>query len=354
MDVPDILINFDNDVHARIACKTESVGRELVDFFTFSVPNARFVPAFRHKVWDGKIRLYNMYNQMLYVGLLPHVLKFAHERGYSVTMNERFTNANKPHVQQPEVAKYIESLNIHSGTTKLTALPHQIEGVMHAINYPRCLLVSPTASGKSFIIYTLLRHYQQQIPQTKKLLVIVPTIGLVNQLKGDFADYSNQTTWDAEKNCHMIMEGGTKITDKPIVISTWQSIYKQPASYFSQFGGVVIDECFAANTEILTPSGYKPIQDFQPGDKVLNVDASNNIKVDEIIHTHVNLLNSHSEKMYRLEFDNGSSVEVTGNHKFLTKNRGWIRADQLTEEDDLECPESLDRINNSLIKSTDP
>lgn len=235
----DILISHVNDVHAKICCRETSTGMEMVDYFTFMVPGARYTPAYRNKVWDGKIRLYNAFNQLLYYGLIPYVIKFATERNYTVRFDGNFA---PPATQQShqQTLQFLQDLQAHSHGKPINALPHQIEGVNYAINNRRCLLLSPTASGKSYIIYALARHYQNTT--NKKTLIVVPTISLVYQLINDFKDYSSQVDWDAENNCHGIFGGQAKDTNKNITVSTWQSIYKMPRKYFDQYGSVIVDE----------------------------------------------------------------------------------------------------------------
>jgi len=237
----DLLISSYNEVHSRVTCKDEGIARELVEYFTFQVPNARFVPAFKNKVWDGKIRLYNMYNQLLYCGLLSYVARFAEDRNYSVGFSQNFSTTPKNTFTNQKTVDFIESLNIHSKGIKLTPQPHQVEGIKHTINNEKCLLLSPTASGKSFVIYSLMRYFQQRTTN-KKILIVVPTVSLVNQMYSDFADYASETTWDAESNCHLIFSGQEKNQNKPVVITTWQSCIKNKKEYFAQFGAVFIDE----------------------------------------------------------------------------------------------------------------
>lgn len=239
-NLSDIVVKMHNDVHVKISCKEPGIGMEMVDYFTFIVPNARYTPAFRHKMWDGKIRLYNQYNELLYYGLVPYVLKFAEERNYSVKFEQEFFENKLPSQTKDQTINFLKSLNIHSRGVALTPLPHQIEGVNYGINNGRCLLLSPTASGKSYIIYSLIRHYQTVLD--KKILIVVPTVSLVYQMINDFKDYSSNVSWDAEKECHGIFSGQVKNSEKQIVISTWQSIYKLPKKYFEQYGCVIVDE----------------------------------------------------------------------------------------------------------------
>lgn len=239
-DTGDIIVRYNNDVHAKICCREPGIGMEMVDYFTFIVPNARYTPAYRNKIWDGKIRLYNQYNELLYYGLIPYVIKFAEERNYKIKFEKDFVAKNVGSQTRDQTIDFLKKLNIHSRGVALEPLPHQIEGVNYAVNNGRCLLLSPTASGKSYIIYSLIRYYQQQI--NKKILIVVPTVSLVYQMINDFKDYSSAVDWNADDHCHGVFSGQNKDTDKSIVVSTWQSIYKLPKKYFEQFNCVIVDE----------------------------------------------------------------------------------------------------------------
>ena len=43
--------------------------KELSEYFSFFVPGHRYMPAFKRRVWDGKIRLFNQMTRELNVGL---------------------------------------------------------------------------------------------------------------------------------------------------------------------------------------------------------------------------------------------------------------------------------------------
>ena len=75
----DIVIVKKDEVYAKIICEKD-VARELSEYFTFFVPGHQFVPAFRNKIWDGKIRLFNLQTQQLYLGLTSYLQEFADER----------------------------------------------------------------------------------------------------------------------------------------------------------------------------------------------------------------------------------------------------------------------------------
>ena len=68
-----------NEVYLKIEVDP-SLSRELTDYFTFEVPGHRFMPAYRNKIWDGKIRLFSPATGQIYVGLLEHIKEFSANR----------------------------------------------------------------------------------------------------------------------------------------------------------------------------------------------------------------------------------------------------------------------------------
>lgn len=244
----DLIISKHNEVYAKLICE-RYVLKELSEYFTFFVPGYQFTPAFRNKIWDGKIRLVNIHNQSIYLGLLKYIENFCEERGLSYEYD-----ATRPDLQDDystyHCEKFAKSLNLHSLGKPIGVREHQVKAFVNAMQNRRILLLSPTASGKSLIIYLLFRQLLDY--QGLKGLIVVPTTSLVEQLFSDFIDYSSETDFNVSDNVHGIYQGKEKITDKSLTISTWQSIYKMPAEYFEQFDYVIGDEAhlFKANSLI--------------------------------------------------------------------------------------------------------
>ena len=236
----DVTLTKFNEVYLRIKCEP-SIARELSEFFTFEVPGARFMPSVRRRIWDGKIRLFSPGTGKIYLGLLPYVRRFLAEQGHKIQYDSSLIPPKK--FDKKITTKFVRSLE----KGKLRARSYQIDAIHHILNNDRGLILSPTGSGKSFIIYVLIRYYVDFL-QEQKVLVVVPTTSLVEQMYSDFAEYG----WISEDYCHRLYAGREKSTDKKVVISTWQSIYKMPKSYFSQFGAVFIDECHLAKAKSLT------------------------------------------------------------------------------------------------------
>jgi superfamily II DNA or RNA helicase len=240
----NLIISKKDEVYVKITCD-KSTAKELSEFFTFFVPGYQFVPAFRNRVWDGKIRLLNLQSSTLYRGLLYYVEQFCAERGYTFEYQDGVDAEDE--YSRYHAEKFIKELNLHGRGEPIEVREHQVAAYIHAMQKKRALLVSPTASGKSLIIYLIFRQLYKY--QNLKGLVIVPTTSLVEQLYSDFADYNNDSM---ELFLHRIYQGKEKTTDKPLTISTWQSLYKMPKEYFEQFDYIIGDEAHLFKAQSLT------------------------------------------------------------------------------------------------------
>lgn len=239
-----------NEVFLNVEGDT-SILQELGDFFTFDVPGARFTPQFKHKVWDGKIRLLNLWTRELYVGLLDYAKDYCKQNGYAIEDN---TGIRGEVVKEAELDKFIKELPLAAGGKKIEARDYQIDAVKRAILDGRRLLLSPTASGKSLIIYLLLRWH---LSKGRRALLIVPNIQLVEQMYSDFTDYAAAEDWMVADHAAMIYSGKEKTNGFPIVISTWQSIYKLPKTFFDDFDLIIGDEAHNFKAKSLTTLLHK-------------------------------------------------------------------------------------------------
>lgn len=236
-----LIISKKNEVYLQVEAEAH-VYYELRDAFQFEVPNAKFAPAYKNKWWDGKIYLFNLTTNEIYVGLLDRLIQFCkdHEYTYEFVNNKFYglpfeTNEN---ISKEGVKDYINSI------CKYDPRDYQIDGIYQSLKYNRKVIVSPTASGKSLMIYSLVRYYTAK---ENNILIIVPTTSLVSQLYKDFSDYG----WDVENHCHMIYSGREKEDSRTVYISTWQALYKMSKKYFEKFNCVIVDECHTAKAKSL-------------------------------------------------------------------------------------------------------
>ena len=240
----DILLTKKNEVYAKVQCE-KHLAMELSEYFTFFVPGYQFVPAFRNRIWDGKIRLFNRQTNEIYLGLIPYLKEFADEREYSVEYDEIEDEFS---IYQAD--KFFKSLNLHSNGQPITVNEHQRDAFIEAMQSRRKLLLSPTASGKSLIMYSIVRQLLDY--QDLKGLIIVPTTSLVEQLYSDFTDYSSANDFDVDSHVHRIYQGKEKHSGKKLIISTWQSLYQMPPEYFQQFQYIIGDEAHLFKAQSLT------------------------------------------------------------------------------------------------------
>ena len=228
----DIIIKKKNEIFLTVKAEPH-IFQELSDHFTFDIPGAKFMPQYRSKHWDGKIRLFSTHNGEIYVGLLDKIISWAKNHQYSIEFeNNKFYGTP---FEENELISYEGVSEYMTKISKHKPRDYQIDAVYDALKYNRKLLISPTASGKSLMIYSGVRYY---IESSKRILLIVPTTSLVEQMYKDFEDYG----WNAEEYCHKIYSGKEKSTDLPVVITTWQSIYKLDRKFFKDFEVVIGDE----------------------------------------------------------------------------------------------------------------
>ena len=236
-----MLVSKINEVYLQLKVD-DDLERELTDYFTFEVPGAKYMPHYRKKLWDGKIRLFSPHNGRIYVGLLPYIKEFCSRNSVEYTLEEGVENERN--VVRENVREFAVSLRPKSRGKNIQFRDYQIDAIFHAIRTNRCLLLSPTASGKSLIIYTLVRYYHLM---NLKTLILVPTTSLVEQMYSDFIDYG----WKDE-HIHRVYAGHDKGSKKPVVISTWQSLYKLHRPYFAQYGCIIGDEAHLFKAKSLT------------------------------------------------------------------------------------------------------
>ena len=220
----------------------DSLEKELSDYFTFEVPGAKFMPHYRKRLWDGKIRLFSPHNGRIYVGLLPYIKEFCLKNSIEYIIEDGVENERN--VIREDVRGFATSLYPTSKGKAIEIRDYQLDAIHHAISTNRTLLLSPTASGKSLIIYTLVRYYYMM---GLKTLILVPTTSLVEQMYSDFIDYG----WKDEY-IHRVYAGQDKGSSKACVISTWQSVYKLHAPYYARYGCIIGDEAHLFKAKSLT------------------------------------------------------------------------------------------------------
>lgn len=246
----DLQIIKKNETHIILSGE-ESILYELRDIFSFYADGYKFHPKFKAKLWDGKIvllRLTSRNRGEIYHGLLQDIIQFCQKREYSYELDKCLLEINK--ISDKEISEFIKGIKPSFKGEIIEPRDYQIKGFVDSINNKRNLCLSVTSSGKSFVIYMLIRYLNNK---GLKGLIITPNVSLVHQLSSDFVEYSKLNNWDAESNIHKIYSGQDKVSKKQIYQSTWQSLQNiKEKLWFEQFDYVIVDEAHGCKATQLT------------------------------------------------------------------------------------------------------
>lgn len=215
---------------------TRDIDRELTQYFSLeAVPykknhkKVRYTARGKGRHWDGMTRFYSYTKHELPKGLLYKVVDFCQERKYRLSIDPSLLEQG---TVDPE--KFVKELGI-------IHVPHdfQYDALKKSIESGRRFILSPTSSGKSLLLFALTMWYLKKTK--KKVLIVVPFLGLLEQLKKEFGAYSPSIGLD--NHIHLI-SGGCPVDDptKMVYIATYHSLVNQHHSYYEQFGCVMVDE----------------------------------------------------------------------------------------------------------------
>lgn len=323
-----VKFKYVNEVYMYIDAET-SVKYEMNDYFKFRVPGYQFMPAFKNRSWDGYIFIYKLNTSLLPIGLFEVAIRFCIDNGYEYEIDDSILGND---VSYASIETYMNKLNIHSSGEAITPYDFQVKAVHKVAEANKALILSATGSGKSLIAYSSIRYHLDNTDRAK-ILLIVPTVSLVEQMYSDFVDYSSANGFDVEANCHKVKAGKPKGTRKSVTISTWQSIFKENAHFFRDFTMIIGDECLHPDTQITMDDGSsKSIVDISVGDIIKTVnELTGYIELQPVLEVHKNIS---LEPMLKLKLDD-TVVRITGNHKVLLTNGKWVRADNIKIGDEI-------------------
>ena len=331
--MPSCKVVIKDEINVKIENLDLDTRKTLVRKFKYEDPTARYRPAYKLGRWDGTISFFGL-GGTTYLSMLPQILEILEEQNYYIELEDQRISTN---LQFNEISEDFWGEKIwpkgHRFEGQLIRLrDDQVDVINKFLANPQCLQEIATGFGKTITTATLAKICEKY----GRTVTIVPNKSLVEQTEEDFV------------NCGLdvgVFYGDRKDLTRTHTICTWQSLNildkkshdneiesLKLAEFLDGVRCVMVDECFDGNTLIKTPNGDIPIKDLKPGDKVINLcEKTNTFKEDIVVKVYKNLTNSQSEKMLELTFDDGSVIKVTANHKFLT-NKGWFRANELTED----------------------
>jgi len=229
-----------DNVYLEVTCSNKGQMYELKEFFSCYVPDYRYNPKYKARLWNGKISFYNIYDRTLPVGLLKYLKLFLKKYHYKIRLNFKMSDF-KNDITPDELLPFYDALFDKDG---IYPRDYQQQAIFTALKNKRGILEAATGSGKSLVIYSILRYVMEDVDG--HVLIVVPSINLVTQLFQDFKDYG----WYDNYDDVTLLYGKSKNydPDKKVTISTWQSIYKKREKFFSQFDAVLVDEVHSAKS----------------------------------------------------------------------------------------------------------
>lgn len=233
-----------NEVFLRVYSSPD-VEAELSEHFKLEVPGAKYTPQYKAGLWNGFAYLYSLARKTLYVGLLHYLRDFCQRNQYELEITGQINLQDQ--ITREQIEAYVKELNLHSRGKPIETRDYQIDTIHHALNNFRAIAKSPTSSGKSLNLYALIRWH---LDNNRRVLLITPRSSLVEQMYSDFEDYSSANGWDVSQYCQKLYSGFTKFIEKPVLISTWQSLHplakKGNWLQNQNFDVVMVDECHTA------------------------------------------------------------------------------------------------------------
>ena len=215
----------------------------IKEHFKFRPENYQFNPKYRSGVWSGWIYLMDKYNR-LPIGLYMRLKKLLKTLNIEYTNNFTKTSVNISDESIIKFSKDVLKMNID-------LRDYQLEAIRESFKQQKAIVLSPTASGKSAILFLIAMLFLKLKPKSKVLL-IVPNVSLVDQMKGDFLEYSENMDDNIDSIIHTIYSGKEKVNNKKIIISTWQSLATiKDKSFFEAFGLVEVDEIQSAEKGVV-------------------------------------------------------------------------------------------------------
>lgn len=237
------------------------ISNEIYEHFSYFVPGYRFMPKFKCGMWDGKISLYDRGKCLLQFGLLKDLILFAKDRGYSIEVDPLVAPHREVSLEQ------IEAFAMDVLKLPFEPYSYQIEAVQKSVSTGRKLTESPTGSGKSLIIHIIIQ-WLLRVEKLDRIVLVVPTLGLVTQMYNDFKDYSQNIEFNEDDfllipNKQNIKRNGARVT-----ITTWQSLQSQlpkgkreptfkqamsvPDDFFHDIDAILVDEVQGAKGSVLS------------------------------------------------------------------------------------------------------
>lgn len=237
----DLKVRKLNEVMLEIDCD-QGQAYSLRDYFAKFTPNYKYAPLFKMGAWDGKVKYFDMNNHTLPVGLLPMLNEYVNNYNLTCEFDIEKKDFIDNSITDELLHNFYKEIFVDS---KFYPRDHQHESIKNMLINRRAVIENCTSSGKSMIIYCLARY---MLKMGLKFIIIVPSISLTRQMFSDMQEYG----WvDGPQLISILQSQDRNLynSDAPILISTWQSLYKKPVDFFDKYEGFIVDETHILSSE---------------------------------------------------------------------------------------------------------
>lgn len=314
MNNSNVRITIQNEVWCCIQGLDKFHIDMLWEMFGPYVDGYRHMPLFKLGRWDGKVRFFEKTGKT-FVKLLTRMIPLIDKWGYEIELVDKREFFDLPSLISDDMFVVPNEIEFY-------LRPYQVQSINLCIENGNGFIIAGTGAGKTSMTAGISHAFSSA---GYKCITIVPSSDLVDQTVEFYQNVGMDTG---------SYSGDNKDIDHLNVVATWQALQYNPR-VLSTFQALIWDECFSGSQAVKTPNGDINIDQLKVGDIVYSMNNDGTFIEDEIIKVHKNLLKSSNSKMFRLDFDNGVSIEVTENHEFYTKNRGKVKVKDLTPEDEL-------------------
>ncbi len=212
--------------------------KQLQYSFRKKIKNWRFHPQVKRKLWDGYMSFIDPSGRIP-VGLWHELTQVCKEYGFAISF-DNFDLFRSPYTKE-EYLQWVKATSFFDKKgNKIEPRDYQIDSVWAILKYKLSISEIATSAGKTLIMYMVMSFLKHK-GLLKRMLIVVPNISLIIQTYEDFFCYSNK---DVELKMQMISGSTEKEIDEDteLVIGTFQTLVKQPVTFFDGFDVVCIDE----------------------------------------------------------------------------------------------------------------
>lgn len=239
------------------------VEKDIARFFRFDTEQAKFRR--RNRDWDGVWRLYYSSDRKLLAGLYPRLEEFAEKHGHKIRTHHTIGKdrrlfgtpvLSRTRIDEKEFRQWLDGLRYESKPQE-----HEATAMLNVLRRNRAMLHF-SDGNKHPVLYCLLQWF---LKEGKKCLLVAWNPEAVEELYERFGGEHVQKLYNRL----------TKNVKKPILIASWQSIYKQPDEWFDRFEAVIVDELdkFPAKASgprtVIVKNLYKPVTKRNPQLQIL-------------------------------------------------------------------------------------